>query len=207
MDLATWLTLIGILLLGAMAPGPSLGVVIQNTARGGQSQGLLTSIAHAVGVGCYALLAALGLVMLIAKAPLLFGVLQIAGALFLAYLGYGALTAKAADEDVPEVAVHTHWDSISSGFLTAFLNPKIALVFLALFSQFVTPETSLSTKWLMAVTALIVDGSWYCLVVSVVSYSGALERFRGQGMLVQRVFGALLVLIALRVAAPVLGFG
>jgi len=189
-----------------MSPGPSLGLVIQNTARGGVAQGLLTSVAHAVGVGCYALLATLGLVVLIAQAPMLFDVLQIVGALFLAYLGYGALTSKPAEgEEVVEVA-HSHWDSISTGFLTAFLNPKIALIFLALFSQFVTPETSLAVKWLMAATALVVDGTWYCLVVLAVSYSGALRRFRGRAQLAQRVFGVLLIAIALRVAAPVLGF-
>lgn len=206
MDLTIWLTLAGVLCLGAMAPGPSLGVVIQNTARGGVAQGLLTSVAHALGVGCYALLATLGLVVLVAQSPLLFNVLQVGGALFLAYLGYGALTAKPAKDSLPEEIAHSHWDSVSSGFLTAFLNPKIAIVFLALFSQFVTPETSLVTKWLMAATALVVDGSWYCLVVLVVGYSGALERFRGRGLLVQRIFGVLLILIALRVAVPVFGF-
>jgi len=188
-----------------MAPGPSLGLVVQNTARAGVAQGLLTAIAHALGVGCYALLATLGLVVVMKSSPLLFDVMQVCGALFLAYLGYKAITAGPAPQPRPVVA-HTHWDSISTGFLTAFLNPKIAIIFLALFSQFVSAETSLAAKWLMALTALLVDGLWYCLVVLVVGHSGVIEKLSGHGQLLQRLFGVLLVAIALRVAVPVFGF-
>jgi threonine/homoserine/homoserine lactone efflux protein len=189
MDLTTWLTLTGILCLGAMSPGPSLGLVVQNTAKGGVADGLVTSIAHGVGVGCYALLAALGLVVVIAQWPALFQIMQLGGAAFLLYLGCRSL--KASDTPVAEKASDdlSLWGSASSGFFMAFLNPKIALIFLAIFSQLVTPETTMIAKLLMALTAFGVDATWYCLLVAMVTYSGALEKFRHEGGFIQKAFG------------------
>jgi len=206
MEFTNWLTLATVLLFGAMSPGPSLGVVVESTARSGVGHGVVTAMAHGLGVGCYALLATLGLVVLISGSPLLFQLLQLAGAAFLLYLAYQALVNAGSEAPAAELPVRTYWQSVSGGFFTAFLNPKIALVFLALFSQFVTPETSLAVKWLMALTAMLVDALWYCVVVLLVGYSGVLARFEGRGHWAQRVFGVLLIVIALRVAAPVLGF-
>ncbi len=91
MTLAAWLSLLGICLLGAMSPGPSLAVVIRNTVAGGRRGGLATALSHGLGVGVYALATALGLATLIATRETLFTGLTLAGSAYLLWLGANAL--------------------------------------------------------------------------------------------------------------------
>ena len=39
-----------------MSPGPSLAVVLQQTLRNGRKAGMVTAVAHGIGIGLYALL-------------------------------------------------------------------------------------------------------------------------------------------------------
>ena len=50
-----------ICLLGAMSPGPSMVVVINNAIFKGRYNGILTSIGHGIGIAVYATFAVLGL--------------------------------------------------------------------------------------------------------------------------------------------------
>ena len=61
----TWFQLFIICLLGAMSPGPSLALIINNTIKINRFNGIITSIGHGLGVAIYALLAVLGLDILI----------------------------------------------------------------------------------------------------------------------------------------------
>ena len=45
MELSHWLSLFSICLLGAMSPGPSLAVVMNNTLRGGHNAGYASALA------------------------------------------------------------------------------------------------------------------------------------------------------------------
>ena len=79
------------------------------------------------------------------------------------------------------------------------MNPKLAVFFLALFSQFVTPETSLTTQILMALMATLCDGIWYCVVASVAGHDNVLPLLRKKAVLINRLCGGLLILVALRI--------
>ena len=49
-----WLLLIGVCALGAMTPGASLAVVTRHTLRGSARAGVSAGLAHAAGIGVYA---------------------------------------------------------------------------------------------------------------------------------------------------------
>ena len=80
MTLSAWLSLLGVCLLGAMAPGPSLAVVLRSALAGGRASGLAAALAHGLAVGCYALFTVGGLSLLITRSPRIFFLLQLAGA-------------------------------------------------------------------------------------------------------------------------------
>ena len=83
--------------------------------------------------------------------------------------------------------------------MIAFLNPKIALFFLALFSQFVSPEFEWGGKFLLAFTAAVIDGAWYCLVAVGLSHGAVLPWLRDHAAWIERIIAILFVLVALRV--------
>ncbi|MFD1008721.1 LysE family translocator [Oceanisphaera ostreae] len=200
MDLSNWLALVTICTVGAMSPGPSLAVVMRNTMRGGQSHGVLTALGHGAGVGLYALMTALGLALIIANHPLLFDVIRYGGAAFLAWLGIKALLAKASPEG-DTTAVHhiAGRQGAFEGFMVAFLNPQLAIFFVALFSQFVHADTDWQQSSIMMLTAGGIDAAWYVLVALVLSRGPVLAWLKAKSIWLDRLSGIVLLALALKV--------
>ncbi|MGI9282534.1 MAG: LysE family translocator [Endozoicomonas sp.] len=202
MSASSWLSLLAVCILGAISPGPSLAAVMKSTLQGSRNHGLITAITHAVGIGIYAFLVAAGMAVVITQTPWLFKLMTWLGAAYLSWLGYKAI--RSSGTFIGDVSKE-HSSSLSrrqaalDGFLISFLNPKIAVFFLALFSQFVTPETTLTTQLLMALMATLCDGLWYCLIAGVAGHSSILPALRKRATLVSRLCGGLLILVALRI--------
>lgn len=200
MTFSIWLSLLMICMLGAMSPGPSLAVVAKHSLAGGRLHGVVTSWAHACGVGVYALLTLLGLAVVLKQSPTLFSVITYAGAAYLAYLGVNALLSKggvaaklAAGKQVSLGA------AARDGLMISLLNPKLALFFLALFSQFVAVGTEMTSRAVIVATPLLVDGLWYTLIAFVLSNPKVLDKLRLKAQLIDRLSGVVLILLALRV--------
>ena len=140
MTIAIWLTVVSICLLGAMSPGPSLAVVLQQTLKGGRKNGLVAALTHGSGIGLYALLCISGIALMITTSPLLFTGLQWLGSAYLLWLGIKGLRAKAGNDDAL-TAPPTTGSAARDGFLVVFLNPKVAVFFIALFSQVIGSQS------------------------------------------------------------------
>jgi len=187
-------------MLGAMSPGPSLAVVAKHSLAGGRLHGVVTSWAHAFGVGFYALLTLLGLAVVLKQSPTVFSVITYAGAAYLAYLGVNALRSRggvaAKLAAGKQVSLRT---AARDGLMISLLNPKLALFFIALFSQFVAVGTEITSRAVIVVTPLLVDGLWYTLIAFVLSNPKVLDKLRLKAQLIDRLSGVVLILLALRV--------
>ncbi len=201
MTLTTWLSLLMVCLMGAMFPGASLAVVLRQTLNNSRLHGVVTGIAHSLGVGLYALLSVLGLVLLLQQSPLLVKGISYAGAAYLLWLGYQGLTAKPSNGQQAELQTQTAalWDAARDGFMVSLLNPKIGLFFLALFSQFIQDDMTLADKAIFVGTITITDGGWYVLVAAVLSQGPVLGWLRQHQVWIERILGVVLILLALRI--------
>lgn len=206
MTLSTWLTVVVICALGAMSPGPSLALIVKHTAAGGRRQGILTGLAHGAGIGCYAVLSVAGIAALLVASPRLFEGLQWLGAIYLFWLGVSGLRAAHQQHPQPAQRLHqiTRGSALRDGFLMALLNPKTALFFLALFSQVVSPSTSLAGKLGYAVTAMLIDMGWYSSVVWLLSRPGWLQRLERNAQRIDRIFGVILIGLALFILVEII---
>ena len=200
MTWSAWLPLALVCLLGAMSPGPSLAVVARHALRGGARDGIVCAMAHGVGILLWALLMANGLGVLLIEQPDWFATVQLAGAGFLLYLGIRVLLSQSS------AVVSTEAVSDSStrgagleGFVIALSNPKIALFFAALFSQFIQPNTGVLEKTLIASTAAGIDTLWYSLVSILLAQTAVLSRLQRRATLLNRLFGGILILLAVSV--------
>lgn len=200
MTLSIIFSLILISALGAMSPGPSLAVVAKHSLASGRLHGIVTSWSHSMGVGIHALLGILGLAVVLKQSPTLFTVVSYAGAAYLAYLGVNALRSKggiAAKLKAGEST--TILEAARDGFMISLLNPKLALYFIALFSQFVALSSELSSRIIIVSTPIIIDGLWYTLIAVVLSRPKVLEKLRSKAQWIDRVSGVVLILLAARV--------
>jgi len=200
MELTAWLSLATICILGAMTPGPSLAMVLKHTVSGGRLNGIVTSITHGLGVSLYAVLTVLGMAVLIKETPWLFNLVKYAGAAFLLLLAFKAFTAKSALANISQQKITVSLkQSAWEGFMIAFLNPKLAIFFLALFSQFIDANATWQQKLLMVLTVGTIDTLWYCLIAAILSHSLFLTKLRHNIHWVERATGVALLGITARV--------
>lgn len=200
MELTAWLSLVSICILGAITPGPSLAVILKHTINGGRANGLCASITHGLAIAVYALLTVLGMAIIITNTPWLFNLIKYAGAAFLLFLAFKALTAQAQNTTQEQRLIPvTLWQSGREGFLIAFLNPKIALFFLALFSQFIDLNAGWQQKLIMVGTVSAIDTFWYCLIAVVLSRSGLLTSLRQNSHIIDKITGIALLAVTIRV--------
>lgn len=204
MNLATWLAVVSICVLGAMSPGPSLAVVLRHTLAGGRLQGCIAALTHGLGIGLYALACISGLAFLLTTSPRLFAAFQWAGAAYLAWLGIRGLLAR-AEVDGEALTAPDNRGAARDGFMIVFLNPKIAVFFIALFSQVIGPETSLLARLGYATTAMVIDAGWYLLVAWLFSRPVWLPRLQARAVWLERLFGVILLALAARLIWQTLG--
>lgn len=203
MSLMLWFSLLLICVLGAMSPGPSLAVVLRQTISNGRGHGMVAGCAHALGVGVWAMATVWGLGLLVSRHETLYQVLTWMGAAYLIWLGFNALRHAAtpglkAEQDRRE----SFWQAARSGALISLMNPKLAIFFTALFSQFVTADQPLSDQLLMVLTATLVDGLWYTLVALLFSQAHLLAWLRRHLKRVEQLSGVVLIALAIRVVVP-----
>ncbi|MDA9347799.1 LysE family translocator, partial [Porticoccaceae bacterium] len=78
MDAVFWFSVTLACLLGAMSPGPSLAVIVGVILNQGRLAGMISALAHGLAIGAFALLTALGLVVLLSRYTAAFNLLQLA---------------------------------------------------------------------------------------------------------------------------------
>lgn len=203
MSLMLWLSLLLICMLGAMSPGPSLAVVLRQTVSNGRGHGIAAGCAHALGVGLWAAMTVWGLALLVSDYEQVYRLITWAGAAYLIWLGIGALrhasTPRIQAQDGERESLLS---AARSGMLISLLNPKLAVFFTALFSQFVSAEQLWQDQLLMILTATVVDGAWYSLVALLFSRPRLLAWLRRHLKRVEQLTGVVLIGLALRVAIP-----
>ncbi|SPM00092.1 Threonine efflux protein [[Actinomadura] parvosata subsp. kistnae] len=165
----------GVVMLGAMSPGPDFAVVVRRSAVSGRGHGMAAAAGIAVGVFAWVVAAATGVAALLAASAMAFTVVKVVGAAYLLYLGVKSLRAAwrgggALRLDVPDPGGRGSWAAFSEGLLTNVLNPKAALFFVALVPQFLGSGASVPA---LSAVALAGTAVWFLTVANVV---GALRK-------------------------------
>ena len=196
MPVSQWWPLALVCLLGAMSPGPSLAVVVRHSITGGTRAGVICAFAHGFGIFLWAALMVSGLGALLLAQPTWFNGLRALGAVFLLYLGCGALMAqRGASADTGQTN-SGGGKAVREGLVMALSNPKVAVFFAALFSQFIQPDATVKTQLIIATTAAGIDALWYTVVAVLLSRPAWTGRFMHHGGLLERGFGVILIMLS-----------
>ena len=208
MDSSSWFQIVIICVLGAMSPGPSLAAVVSNTLARGRMYGIATGLGHGFGILLWASLTAVGVAKMLVEVSALLLSAQFLGACLLAYIGYRSmgsgldLTARptASSFNLSQIL----FKGTGEGFMISLLNPKIALFFLAIFSQFVHQDSDWFEAGLMGITAGVIDSIWYIAVALVVSRAIMPQIFQEKALIISKISGSLLILISVYLAFVVI---
>ncbi len=194
MELKDLIVLSLVCAMGAISPGPSLAVVIRNTISGGRLQGVMTGIGHGIGIGIYAFIAVMGLSSLLLNNENIFKTFQLSGALILLWIAYKMVISKPSEVSDDKLISKK---GFIEGFMIAFLNPKILVFLVAVFSQFINSGINTLDRAIIAIMASVIDMAWYVLVALLLAGTSLIDRFRSNASLIDRSIGSILILISL----------
>ena len=150
-------------LLVCVAPGPDMLYVIANSIQGGTRAGLIASVGMAAGMLFHTLAVSTGLALLLVSSSRLFLTLQLAGALYLLWIGYQSLRDARQPLVVQRAAGLLLAQVFRRAFVTNVLNPKVIVFFVAFLPQFVDRHATsagyemFALGFIFLVMGLIVD--------------------------------------------------
>ena len=192
MTLITFTQIFVVCLLGAMSPGPSMAVVINNAIFKGRYAGILTAIGHGIGISVYATFAVLGLGLIIKTNVLIFNGLKILSIIFLIFIGVKSILNKKT-LDLEKKNIKKNTISFIQGFSISILNPKIFVWFIAVYSQFMSQNNDLVFNTYLVSIAGIVDACWYIILTIAVTTASALSFFQKKINFIQKIQGFLFI--------------
>lgn len=158
-----------------VTPGPDTALTVRNALTGGRRVALESAVGIACGQLVWGAAAGGGVAAVLAASALAFGLLKLAGGIFLLLLGLrtllGALRGRPAALDAGS---SRRWRSAYlQGFANNLLNPKAAVIFLSVFPAFVHAGDSSARLAIMVLAFAGLTLGWLSLYAVVL---GALRR-------------------------------
>ena len=128
-------------LLMVLTPGPNMIYLISRSICQGRKAGLVSLLGVVAGFFVHLFAAAAGLTAVFLAVPMAYEVLKWAGALYLLWLAWQAVKPGARSPfEAQQLPPDSARKLVTMGVLTSALNPKIAVFYLSVFPQFITPE-------------------------------------------------------------------
>ncbi|HXI37575.1 MAG TPA: LysE family transporter [Burkholderiales bacterium] len=181
-------------------PGVGNLAIITSTGKGGITGGLAATLGVIVADQILMWLAVAGVAALLTANPALFGLVQYAGAIYLAWIGIRMMLAKPGDAPVLDMKPHHFF---RQAMLITLLNPKAIVFYMAFFPLFVDPRRhqGLATFGAMALTIAVLTFLYCVIVISITRF--AADRMLASprvGVWLNRIAGTMLVGFGVKLA-------
>jgi threonine/homoserine/homoserine lactone efflux protein len=187
-----------------LTPGPNMVYLISRSISQGRMAGMISLGGVALGFLVYLFCAAFGITALMMAVPYAYDALRFGGALYLLYLGWQAVRPGGRSpfqvRDLPKDGPRKLF---TMGFLTSLLNPKIAVMYLSLLPQFITPDhgSVLVQSLIFGSTQILISVSVNALIAMMAGSIAIFLARRPTWLVVQRwLMGTMLAGLAVRMA-------
>ena len=170
-----WLPFLVAITALTLTPGVDTLLVMRNAARGGNRDGLLTSLGICMGLFVHASISAAGLSVILLGSAHLFTALKIAGACYLIWLGIQSLRSAfksgALQVEQPTTTCSVPaMTSLREGLLSNVLNPKPIIFYMAFLPQFIDPaHSAVAQSMMMAAVHFTIGMVWQGTLVLMVA--------------------------------------
>ncbi len=162
-DFATYTAFLLTASVIVLTPGPDTLIILRYALTSGRNVGLATVLGVQVGLVGHTLLAIFGISVLIASTPWLFKAVALTGAAYIGWIGIqgfrkqGLLRVGATDQ--PTISGRK---AFRDAIFCNLLNPKVILLFLALFPNFVDNTRSDVTLQLISLSVglIVINVLW-----------------------------------------------
>lgn len=232
MDLSLLLTLAVIHSVALISPGPDFAIMVKIATQQSRSTAIAAAVGISIAILAHTILSLTGVSLLIKSSHTLYLLVQIVGASYLAWMGFGALCAGLAilakRKASASTNAGTNVDALSAdvegtasiagglggamsqkqGFLTGLytnlLNPKALVFFLTLFSALITPSVTTCTKIASAVLLLSLSLAWFGFLAVMLSKAQVQLKLQRLTPIIDAIIGVIFMSVALAIYANLL---
>ena len=202
--IATLLAFAPVSLGMVLTPGPNMIYLISRSLTQGAAAGIVSLGGVALGFVFYMLCAAFGITALLFAIPYAYDALRFAGAAYLLWLAWQALKPGGRSPfQVKTLKVDGPRKLFAMGFVTNLLNPKIAMLYLALLPQFIDPAggSVLTQSLALGSIQIVISVSVNAMIALAAGSIAVFLGTRPTWLLVQRwLMGTVLAGLAVRMA-------
>ncbi len=204
MESSSFLAVAIISLIAAISPGPDFLVVFRNSLVYSRKQGYFTALGVAVATIVHLTYTLVGIGVLIAETPLLYAVLKYSGIAYLFYIGLKAIISsyKQPSSVVVDYAKSANQivglTAFMQGFWTNLLNPKAAIFFISLFSQFINVNTPFFVGIAYGAITWSIALGWFLFLSYLLTHQKVIERIDKFRIYIDRVMGGVLMLLGIK---------
>lgn len=196
--------------LALLSPGPDFFLIARTSLASGWRVASGACLGVALANGAFIVIAFAGIGIL-QRGSSLFVVMQLAGCLYLLYMGYlfirhsGSSSLKSAEGTIDQTSAAGaafSWPRAAvSGFLSGILNPKNALFYASLAAMLAGPHASIGWKTVYGTWMFTVVLLWDLLVAMTIGNRSVRSRLSLAMPWLEKATGAILILLALGVVA------
>src|SRR6201981_3741811 len=187
-----------------LTPGPNMIYLISRSITQGPVAGIVSLGGVALGFVFYMLCAPFGITALLLAVPYAYDALRFAGAAYLLWLAWQAVKPGGRSPfQVKKLAADSPRKLFAMGFVTNLLNPKIAMLYLALLPQFIDPTQGgvLAQSLVLGTIQTTISASVNAMIALGAGSIALFLSTRPSRLLIQRyLMGTVLAGLALRMA-------
>jgi threonine/homoserine/homoserine lactone efflux protein len=202
--LITMLAVSAAILLGAMSPGPSFVIVARVAMSSSRIRGVCAALGMGIGGAFFALLALLGLQLILAMVPTIYKALQIIGAIYLLFIACKLWMAAPKPLDLDRTARQSAGSAVKAlalGLGTQLSNPKTALVYASVFSAGFPTSPSWGITTTLVLIVFAIECGWYSLVAIAFSTNKARRTYMSWKTLIDRLAAGAIGALGLKILA------
>ncbi|MCG8696917.1 MAG: LysE family translocator [Bacteroidales bacterium] len=195
---------VGLGILLNLTPGNDTIYILTRGIGQGRKAAIYSVFGIGTGAVVHILMAALGLSAIIATSAKVYLLIKYAGVIYLIFIGIKTLISKEQFQLNNNSSMMGLNRIFRQGFLTNLLNPKVALFFLSLLPQYVTPDNSYGpVPFLILGLTFFTTGMIWCMVLAYSSsyFAQYLHSNPRTSTILQKGSGIAFILLGIKVAA------
>ncbi|MBT0570829.1 LysE family translocator [Curvibacter sp. CHRR-16] len=169
--IASLVTILAVLIVGVISPGPSFLLVAQTAVSQSRKAAVFSAFGMALGATILCIFVLLGLQAVLQQFPRAYLAIKLAGAAYLVYLAIKLWLAasKTVALDADAVVPRTPYRHFTVALGVMLTNPKAAIQYGVLFGTFIPANPPLGLVLILPICVFTMEAGWYCFVAYALS--------------------------------------
>ncbi len=192
------------LMVALLSPGPSFLFVARTAVADSRSNGLAVALGLATGSAIFAIIASLGLYVVLETVPWLYVFLKTVGGLYLCYIAY-KIWINARTPLLNKGESISHQPSLQKSFLSGLFvqlsNPKTAIVFASIFAAFLPSVIPEYAYVFLAAISFTLAGGWYGVVAVLLSAERPRRVYASFKHIIDRIAGGVMAALGIKLVS------